>query len=299
MWRWVAFPLLKWETAADFERQLLTDLTLSTDSYHWDGWLASFGQGCLRVSLDFTNMPPPPHTPPLIPLPRSLRDRNVTHHLFLTPWSALLLPCSWGLPASAVWMQISGRNMTVVHEQAHIAQASLPTKSTARTAVYECVWSVCMNIMGWRAVVLSGREEGVAEWAASCVHMGGGGRGNGRPMDVMEIWRWVYVCVRACVCGGGGVAACFRWKDSCAYRIEGARWSVEDDGVALECMCTRTCMCKGHSSKSNGQWPDVGLCCYAICMSCTVGNTAKWPLECRERPHIFAAPAHWDLNLIP
>ena len=54
------------------------------------------------------------------------------------------------------------------------------------TAVHECVWRVCMNIMGWRTVVLSGREVGVAEWAVSCVHMGGGGRGNGRPMNIME-----------------------------------------------------------------------------------------------------------------
>lgn len=42
------------------------------------------------------------------------------------------------------------------------------------------------NIMGWPAVVLSGREEGVAEWALSFVHLGGGGRGNGRPMNIME-----------------------------------------------------------------------------------------------------------------
>lgn len=32
-----------------------------------------------------------------------------------------------------------------------------------------------MNIMGWPAVVLSGREVGVAEWALSCVHFGGEG----------------------------------------------------------------------------------------------------------------------------
>lgn len=42
------------------------------------------------------------------------------------------------------------------------------------------------------ASVLSGREVGVEEWAVSCVHMGGGegGRGNGRPMNIMESWGW-------------------------------------------------------------------------------------------------------------
>lgn len=27
-----------------------------------------------------------------------------------------------------------------------------------------------------------------------------------------------------------------------------------------------TCMCKGHSSDGNRQQPDIGLCCYAICI---------------------------------
>lgn len=49
------------------------------------------------------------------------------------------------------------------------------------TAVYECVRSVCMNIMGWPAVVLSGREVGVAEWALSCVHLGEGAEGLDDP----------------------------------------------------------------------------------------------------------------------
>ena len=75
--------------------------------------------------------------------------------------------------------------MTAVHEHARVAQASLQQRA-ACTAVYECVRSVRMNIMGWRAVVLSGREVGVEEWEVSCVHMGGGGRGNGRPMNIME-----------------------------------------------------------------------------------------------------------------
>lgn len=35
-----------------------------------------------------------------------------------------------------------------------------------------------MNIMGWPAVVLSGREVGVAEWALSCVLLGGGRVGS-------------------------------------------------------------------------------------------------------------------------
>lgn len=29
------------------------------------------------------------------------------------------------------------------------------------------------------------------------------------------------------------------------------------------------CMCKGHSSDSNRQQWDIGLCCYAICMYCS------------------------------
>lgn len=33
-----------------------------------------------------------------------------------------------------------------------------------------------MNIMGWRAVVLSGREVGVVEWELICVQNGGRGR---------------------------------------------------------------------------------------------------------------------------
>jgi len=82
--------------------------------------------------------------------------------------------------------------------------ALLSQQRAERTAVYECVWSVCMNIMGWRAVVLSGREVGVAEWAVSCVHMGGGGRGNGRTMNIMGWWWWW---------------GCMRWKDGSTYGI--------------------------------------------------------------------------------
>lgn len=44
--------------------------------------------------------------------------------------------------------------------------------------------------------------------------------------DPWMLWKYGGECT--CVCArvfvvGGGVAACFRWKDSCAYRIEGAR----------------------------------------------------------------------------
>lgn len=44
--------------------------------------------------------------------------------------------------------------------------------------------------------------------------------------DPWMLWKYGGECT--CVCarvfgGWGGVAACFRWKDSCAYRIEGAR----------------------------------------------------------------------------
>lgn len=43
--------------------------------------------------------------------------------------------------------------------------------------------------------------------------------------DPWMLWKYGGECT--CVCARvfvvGGVAACFRWKDSCAYRIEGAR----------------------------------------------------------------------------
>lgn len=66
-----------------------------------------------------------------------------------------------------------------------------------------------------------------------------------------------------------------RWKDSFAFGIEGTGGGV-GDGVAREYMCTRTCMCKRHSSASNRHGPDIGLCCYAICMYCTAGDIAEW-----------------------
>lgn len=48
-----------------------------------------------------------------------------------------------------------------------------------------CARIVCVNIMGWPAVVLSGREVGVAEWALSCVLLGGGRVGS-----CGVGWRW-------------------------------------------------------------------------------------------------------------
>lgn len=298
MWRWVAFPLLKWETAADFERQLLTDLTLSTDSYHWDGWLASFGQGCLRVSLDFTNMPPPPYPSPHTP-PKVIKRQKCNP----SPFSHSLICFVTSLQLRATCLSSLNADIRQEHDccawaGSHCSGISANKEHCTHCCVWMCVERVHEYYgMAGGGVVRQGRGGGRVG-GELCAH---GGRGQ-REWTTHGCYGNMAVSVRVCarVClWWGGVAACFRWKDSCAYRIEGARWSVEDDGVALECMCTRTCMCKGHSSKSNGQWPDVGLCCYAICMSCTVGNTAKWPLECRERPHIFAAPAHWDLNLIP
>lgn len=74
------------------------------------------------------------------------------------------------------------------------------------------------------------------------------------------------------VLGGGG---CVRWKDGSVHGIEGVGGGV-GDGTARECMCTRTHACvRGHSSDSNRQRPDIGLCCYAICMYCTVGEYCR------------------------
>lgn len=74
-----------------------------------------------------------------------------------------------------------------------------------------------MNIMGWRAVVLSGREVGVAVWAVSyCAH---GGRGQ-RERTTHEYYGVMVVLWGRRWRGGGGIV-CARWKDSCAYGIEG------------------------------------------------------------------------------
>lgn len=48
-----------------------------------------------------------------------------------------------------------------------------------------------MNIMGWPAVVLSGRQAGWGGGGGGRVGvelcaLGGGGRGSGRPMNIME-----------------------------------------------------------------------------------------------------------------
>lgn len=56
-------------------------------------------------------------------------------------------------------------------------------------------------------------------------------------------------------------------------------------------------MGKGHSSDSNRQWPDIGLCCYEICMYHTVGNIAEWPLECMGRAVEGLCSSQLDLFL--
>lgn len=95
-------------------------------------------------------------------------DRNVSHHF--SPFGAFSLSLlSTHLPRR--WMQMEEAQASETRWLCTSALTPLRHRCQQRagfTAAYERVRSVCMNIMGWPAVVLSGRQAGwgggVAEW---------------------------------------------------------------------------------------------------------------------------------------
>lgn len=199
MWRWVAFPLLKWETAADFERQLLNDLTLSTDSYHWDGWLASFGQGCLRVSLDFTNMSPP-HTPPKVIKRQKCNPSPFSHSLICFVTSLQLrATCLSSLNAD-----IRQEHDCCAWAGSHCSGISANKEHCTHCCVWMCVERVHEYYgMAGGGVVRQGRGGGRVG-GELCAHGGRGQREWTTHGCYGNMAVSVRVCVRVCLWGGGG-----------------------------------------------------------------------------------------------
>lgn len=101
------------------------------------------------------------------------------------PPPLLLLPqlCFFSAPEGYLPQQFDCRfNNHIKHGHDRRARARSHCSAISankRGCMHGCVRSMCMNIMGWQAVVLSGREMGVAEWAAILSVHGGGGKGNG------------------------------------------------------------------------------------------------------------------------